>query len=54
MADELRRYPGGLLKDPLDVTAGSFTWTPGTGPGAVGEQVGDPASAVADEAHGAP
>jgi len=53
VADELRRYPGGLLKDPLDVTAGSFTWTPGSGPGAVGEQVGDPSSAVADEGRSA-
>ncbi|HTI34278.1 MAG TPA: sulfite exporter TauE/SafE family protein, partial [Miltoncostaea sp.] len=40
--------PGGLLKNPLVVTSGSFTWTPGSGPGAVGAEVGDPTSAVAE------
>jgi ABC-type nickel/cobalt efflux system permease component RcnA len=47
VADELRHYPGGLLKRPLHVTSGSFTWTPGTGPGPVGAQIHDPESAVA-------
>ncbi len=47
VADELRHYPGGLLKRPLAVTSGSFDWTPGTGAGPVGAQVDDPESVVA-------
>jgi len=47
VSHELRDYPDGLLTRPPDVTSGSFTWTPGTGPGPVGAQVGDPGSAVA-------
>jgi ABC-type nickel/cobalt efflux system permease component RcnA len=46
VADELRSYPGGLLKSPLDVTEASATWTPGTGAGAVGPLTSDPESRV--------
>jgi nickel/cobalt transporter (NicO) family protein len=46
VADELRSYPGGLLKNPLHVTEASATWTPGTGAGAVGPLTADPESRV--------
>jgi ABC-type nickel/cobalt efflux system permease component RcnA len=52
VADELRDYPGGLLTRPPAVTSGSFTWTPGTGPGPVGARVDDPESAVAGHGGG--
>lgn len=31
-SDELRAYPAGLLKNPLDVRDAAFTWSPGSGP----------------------
>jgi ABC-type nickel/cobalt efflux system permease component RcnA len=46
VADELRAYPGGLLKSPIHVTSGRFAWTPGKGAGAVGAVVDDPESQV--------
>jgi nickel/cobalt transporter (NicO) family protein len=46
VADELRSYPGGLLKNPLHVTAATATWTPGTGAGAVAPLTADPESTV--------
>ena len=46
VADELRSYPGGLLKNPLHVTSATATWTPGTGAGAVAPLTADPESTV--------
>ena len=46
VADELRSYPGGLLKSPLHVTSATATWTPGTGAGAVAPLTADPESTV--------
>ncbi len=46
VADELRSYPGGLLRNPLHVTEATATWTPGTGAGAVGPLTADPESRV--------
>lgn len=46
VADELRHYPGGLLKNPLHVTEASASWTPGRGAGAVERLTADPESTV--------
>jgi nickel/cobalt exporter len=46
VADELRSYPGGLLKNPLHVTSATATWTPGKGVGAVAPLTADPESTV--------
>jgi nickel/cobalt exporter len=46
VADELRSYPGGLLKNPLHVTSATATWTPGRGAGAVAPLTADPESTV--------
>jgi len=46
VADELRSYPGGLLKSPLHVTSATATWTPGSGAGAVAPLTADPESTV--------
>ena len=46
VADELRSYPGGLLKSPLHVTSATATWIPGRGAGAVAPLTADPESTV--------
>lgn len=51
-ADELRNYPGDLLKSPLDVTEATFTWTPGSGAGEVGPLTTEPESSVAESSAG--
>ena len=52
VSDELRSYPGGLLKSPLDVTGATFAWSPGEGAGAVGPLTADPESRVTESSPG--
>ena len=52
VSDELRSYPGGLLKSPLDVTEATFAWSPGEGAGAVGPLTADPESRVTESSPG--
>ena len=51
-SDELRHYPKDRLTRPLAVQEADFTWTPGSGPGAVGPLTSDPESRVADASPG--
>jgi len=46
VADELRAYPEDRLASPPDLTAATFTWTRGEGPGAVGPLTAEPDSPV--------